>query len=90
MDNPFSIQYNNILHPSSFILVKYPYAIGLPNLQLLRCYNTCISHECLFFSRTEAAMGEFRVHRVRFFEYQPKAIQCIVYGKEVNKVALSR
>lgn len=35
-------------------------------------------------------MGEFRVHRVRFFEYQPKAIQCIVYGKEVNKVALSR
>ncbi|XP_061163479.1 U3 small nucleolar RNA-associated protein 4 homolog [Saccostrea echinata] len=35
-------------------------------------------------------MGEFRVHRVRFFEYQPKAIQSIVYGKEVNKVALSR
>nr|XP_022336993.1 U3 small nucleolar RNA-associated protein 4 homolog [Crassostrea virginica] len=35
-------------------------------------------------------MGEFRVHRVRFFEYQPKAIQCIVYGKEINRVALSR
>ncbi|XP_048765996.1 U3 small nucleolar RNA-associated protein 4 homolog [Ostrea edulis] len=35
-------------------------------------------------------MGEFRVHRVRFFEYQPKAIQCIVYGKEINKIALSR
>lgn len=34
MDNPFSIQYNNILHSSSFILVRYPYAIGLPNLQL--------------------------------------------------------
>ena len=40
--------------------------------------------------RNRNTMGEFRVHRVRFFEYQPKAIQCIVYGKEINRVALSR
>ncbi|XP_064599137.1 U3 small nucleolar RNA-associated protein 4 homolog isoform X2 [Liolophura sinensis] len=35
-------------------------------------------------------MANFRVHRVRFFEYQPKAIHCIAYQKDTNRVAVSR
>ncbi|KAK3086816.1 hypothetical protein FSP39_023935 [Pinctada imbricata] len=35
-------------------------------------------------------MGEFRVHHVRFFNYQPKTINCIHYGKEANKIAIAR
>lgn len=35
-------------------------------------------------------MGEFRVHRVRFFEYIPHAIQCMVYNEDTQKLALSR
>ncbi|XP_069113108.1 U3 small nucleolar RNA-associated protein 4 homolog [Argopecten irradians] len=35
-------------------------------------------------------MGEFRVHHIRFFEYQPKAIHCIAYNKETEKLAVSR
>ncbi|XP_060075369.1 U3 small nucleolar RNA-associated protein 4 homolog [Ylistrum balloti] len=35
-------------------------------------------------------MGEFRVHHVRFFEYQPKAIHCISYNKDAEKLAVSR
>ncbi|XP_063439179.1 U3 small nucleolar RNA-associated protein 4 homolog [Mytilus trossulus] len=35
-------------------------------------------------------MGEFRVHHIRFFNYQPLAIHCIDYNKELNRVAVSR
>ncbi|XP_033755544.1 U3 small nucleolar RNA-associated protein 4 homolog [Pecten maximus] len=35
-------------------------------------------------------MGEFRVHHIRFFEYQPKAIHCIAYNNVTEKLAVSR
>lgn len=35
-------------------------------------------------------MGEFRVHHIRFFTYQPLAIHCIDYSPELNRVAVSR
>ena len=35
-------------------------------------------------------MGEFRVHRVRFFDYVPHAIQCMAYNEGTQKLALSR
>lgn len=35
-------------------------------------------------------MGEFRVHHIRFFEYQPKAIHCISYNEETDRLAISR
>ncbi|KAK6185977.1 hypothetical protein SNE40_008101 [Patella caerulea] len=35
-------------------------------------------------------MGEFRVHHVRFFEYQPKPIHCLAYEKKNKQLAVSR
>ncbi|XP_028930711.1 U3 small nucleolar RNA-associated protein 4 homolog [Ornithorhynchus anatinus] len=35
-------------------------------------------------------MGEFKVHRVRFFNYVPKAIRCITYNRQADKLAVSR
>ncbi|XP_021354658.1 U3 small nucleolar RNA-associated protein 4 homolog [Mizuhopecten yessoensis] len=35
-------------------------------------------------------MGEFRVHHIRFFEFQPKAIHCISYNNDAEKLAVSR
>ncbi|ELT88845.1 hypothetical protein CAPTEDRAFT_220555 [Capitella teleta] len=37
-----------------------------------------------------ASMGEFRVHRCRFFDYQPESIQCLAYSPEFKRLALSR
>ncbi|KAH3774230.1 hypothetical protein DPMN_175605, partial [Dreissena polymorpha] len=36
------------------------------------------------------AMGEFKVHHVRFFEYTPQAVQCLAYNKDKNKLAVAR
>ena len=35
-------------------------------------------------------MGEFIVHRARFFEFQPKAIQSMSYDEIGKKLAISR
>jgi U3 small nucleolar RNA-associated protein 4 len=35
-------------------------------------------------------MGEFEVHRARFFEFQPKAIQSMSYDDIFKKLAISR
>ncbi|KAK2193045.1 hypothetical protein NP493_18g10014 [Ridgeia piscesae] len=35
-------------------------------------------------------MEEFRVHRVRFFQYQPNAVHCLAYDNAFQKLALSR
>ncbi|ESO82660.1 hypothetical protein LOTGIDRAFT_229732 [Lottia gigantea] len=35
-------------------------------------------------------MGEFRVHHVRFFEYQPKTVHCLAYEKSTKQLAVSR
>ncbi|KAK2164344.1 hypothetical protein LSH36_65g04031 [Paralvinella palmiformis] len=35
-------------------------------------------------------MGEFRVHRVRFFEYNPCAVHCLAYENSHKKLAVSR
>ncbi|XP_076471280.1 LOW QUALITY PROTEIN: U3 small nucleolar RNA-associated protein 4 homolog [Babylonia areolata] len=35
-------------------------------------------------------MGDFKVHRVRFFEYTPLAVNCLAYDKTTQRLALSR
>lgn len=35
-------------------------------------------------------MGEFTVHNVRFYDFEPKSIQCMSYEDESNRLALSR
>ena len=35
-------------------------------------------------------MGDFIVHRARFFDYQPKAIQSMSYDDNFKKLAISR
>ena len=35
-------------------------------------------------------MGDFIVHRARFFDYQPKAIQSMSYDEILKKLAISR
>uniref|UniRef100_A0A2K5RRC8 UTP4 small subunit processome component n=1 Tax=Cebus imitator TaxID=2715852 RepID=A0A2K5RRC8_CEBIM len=35
-------------------------------------------------------MGEFKVHRVRFFNYVPSAIRCVAYNNQSNRLAVSR
>uniref|UniRef100_A0A2K5E7B9 U3 small nucleolar RNA-associated protein 4 homolog n=1 Tax=Aotus nancymaae TaxID=37293 RepID=A0A2K5E7B9_AOTNA len=35
-------------------------------------------------------MGEFKVHRVRFFNYVPSAIRCVAYNNHSNRLAVSR
>ncbi|XP_075393503.1 U3 small nucleolar RNA-associated protein 4 homolog [Tenrec ecaudatus] len=35
-------------------------------------------------------MGEFRVHRVRFFNYVPSGIRCVAYNNHSNRLAVSR
>lgn len=35
-------------------------------------------------------MGEFRVHHIRFFDYQPEAIHCLAYEEEFQRLAVSR
>ncbi|KAF5919556.1 hypothetical protein HPG69_000155 [Diceros bicornis minor] len=35
-------------------------------------------------------MGEFTVHRVRFFNYVPSGIRCVAYNNQSNRLAVSR
>ncbi|KAB1273789.1 U3 small nucleolar RNA-associated protein 4-like protein [Camelus dromedarius] len=35
-------------------------------------------------------MGEFKVHRVRFFNYVPSGIRCVAYNDQSNRLAVSR
>ncbi|KAG8521787.1 U3 small nucleolar RNA-associated protein 4 [Galemys pyrenaicus] len=35
-------------------------------------------------------MGEFNVHRVRFFNYVPSGIRCVAYNNQSNRLAVSR
>ena len=35
-------------------------------------------------------MGEFRVHQIRFFDYEPSAIHCMAYDENHQKLAVSR
>ncbi|XP_042239160.1 U3 small nucleolar RNA-associated protein 4 homolog [Homarus americanus] len=35
-------------------------------------------------------MGEYTIHNVRFYDFEPKAIQCMTYEDETNRLALSR
>ncbi|XP_064414664.1 U3 small nucleolar RNA-associated protein 4 homolog [Latimeria chalumnae] len=35
-------------------------------------------------------MGEFKVHRVRFFNYIPSGIRCMAYNSQLQKLALAR
>ncbi|KAM5134718.1 U3 small nucleolar RNA-associated protein 4 homolog isoform 3-T4 [Callospermophilus lateralis] len=35
-------------------------------------------------------MGEFKVHRVRFFNYVPPGIRCVAYNNQSNRLAVSR
>lgn len=35
-------------------------------------------------------MGEFTIHNIRFYDFEPKAIQCMAYEDETNRLALSR
>uniref|UniRef100_A0A2K6AFM2 UTP4 small subunit processome component n=1 Tax=Mandrillus leucophaeus TaxID=9568 RepID=A0A2K6AFM2_MANLE len=35
-------------------------------------------------------MGEFKVHRVRFFNYVPSGIRCVAYNNRSNRLAVSR
>ncbi|XP_051703186.1 U3 small nucleolar RNA-associated protein 4 homolog isoform X2 [Oryctolagus cuniculus] len=35
-------------------------------------------------------MGEFKVHRVRFFNYIPSGIRCVAYNNQSNRLAVSR
>lgn len=35
-------------------------------------------------------MGEFKVHRVRFFNYVPSGIRCVAYNNQSNRLAVSR
>lgn len=41
-----------------------------------------------FFS--SLGMGEFKVHRVRFFNYIPSGIRCVAYHNHSNRLAVSR
>lgn len=35
-------------------------------------------------------MGEFKVHRVRFFEYMPSAIRAMVFNGRTERLAVAR
>uniref|UniRef100_A0A5F8GIR0 U3 small nucleolar RNA-associated protein 4 homolog n=1 Tax=Monodelphis domestica TaxID=13616 RepID=A0A5F8GIR0_MONDO len=39
---------------------------------------------------TRKGMGEFKVHRVRFFNYVPVGIRCVAYNHQSNRLAVSR
>ncbi|XP_036202066.1 U3 small nucleolar RNA-associated protein 4 homolog isoform X8 [Myotis myotis] len=41
-------------------------------------------------SWNSAGMGEFKVHRVRFFNYVPSGIRCVAYNNQSNRLAVSR
>lgn len=40
--------------------------------------------------RRAVGMGEFKVHRVRFFNYIPSGIRCVAYNNQSNRLAVSR
>jgi len=35
-------------------------------------------------------MGDFKVHQIRFFDFVPRSVHCMAYGKAVGKLAVSR
>lgn len=35
-------------------------------------------------------MGEFKVHRVRFFDYMPAAIRAMAFNRRTERLALAR
>lgn len=35
-------------------------------------------------------MGEFKVHRVRFFDYVPSGVRCMAYSEKADKLAVAR
>ncbi|XP_078526337.1 U3 small nucleolar RNA-associated protein 4 homolog [Lissotriton helveticus] len=38
----------------------------------------------------DLGMGEFKVHRVRFFDYLPSGIRCVAYNVPLDRLAVSR
>lgn len=39
---------------------------------------------------TLVKMGEFKVHRVRFFDYMPSAIRAMAFNNRTERLALAR
>jgi len=37
-----------------------------------------------------SAMGEFKVHRVRFFDYMPSAIRALAFNQQNETMAVAR
>ena len=72
---------------ASKIPVMFVLCFQIPTSKIL--IPSWVPSSIIFFCVSEI-MGEFRVHHIRFFNYQPKTINCIAYSKELNKVALSR
>lgn len=63
-------------------------------LLTLRRNNTC-DLLLLTFNNNDSfspptGMGEFKVHRVRFFNYIPSGIRCVAYNNQSNRLAVSR
>lgn len=41
-------------------------------------------------SLTQCPMGEFKVHRVRFFDYMPSAIRAMAFNRQMERLAVAR
>lgn len=51
----------------------------------------CIEHERDALAKSEANMTEYKVHRVRFVEFQPQAVNCLAFEDcSVPRLAVSR
>lgn len=37
-----------------------------------------------------SAMGEFKVHRVRFFDYMPSGIRALAFNRDTERMAVAR
>lgn len=37
-----------------------------------------------------SAMGEFKVHRVRFFDYMPSGIRALAFNQDTERMAVAR
>lgn len=51
---------------------------------------TFYKSDSYFFFSPPLGMGEFKVHRVRFFNYVPSGIRCVAYNNQSNRLAVSR
>lgn len=48
------------------------------------------SKACHLFVLQVRRMGEFKVHRVRFFDYMPSAIRAMAFNRSTERLALVR